>query len=184
MTRTQTASRFLVVALALAVAGCGTGRTNTDSNLRADLQLNPAALSSSQTIVENAMTQPQLSSLVAAIQRADLAGALSADGPFTVFAPINAAFEGMDLADIDPDDLAEVLKYHVVEGDYRLSELTDGMTLPTLSGERLDIQRLAAGDPMSMVDDADIIYPDIESSNGRIHLINLVLDPTRGSGAQ
>ena len=170
--------------LALTIVGCSTGRGNTDANLRGDLRLDPGALSASQTIVENAMTQPELSTLVTAVRQADLADELSGPGPFTVFAPINSAWT-TPLADIDRDDLAEILTYHVVEGDYSASELTDGMTLETLSGEELTIQALETGDPRMMVDDADIVYADIESSNGRVHLINLVLDPTRGSmGAQ
>ena len=171
---------LLVVAL---VAGCSTGRTNTDASIVGDLRLNASALSANKTVVENAMGQPELSTLVAAIQRAGLAETLSGMGPFTVFAPINEAWEN-DVSTMDRDDLREVLMYHVIEGDFSASELTDGMTVVTLGGEEATIQALQALDPMMMIDDADIIYADIESSNGRVHLINLVLDPTRGSGAQ
>ncbi|WP_095511757.1 fasciclin domain-containing protein [Rubrivirga marina] len=175
--------RLSFLLLALAVAGCSTGQMNTDNDLQGDLRLNAGALSADQTIVENAMTQPELSTLVAAVQRADLVSALNGPGPYTVFAPIDPAWT-MDLGEIDDDQLADVLTYHVVEGDYRSTELTDGMTLETLNGEELTIQTLQNRDPMMKVDDADIVYADIESSNGRVHLINLVLDPTRGSGAQ
>lgn len=58
------------------------------------------------------------------------------------------------------------------------------MTIETLSGEELTVQTFPNRDPMTRVDDADIVYADTESSNGRVHLINLTLDPTRGSGAQ
>ena len=175
---------FLAVLLAVAVAGCSTGATNTNNDLRGDLRLDAGALSPNATIVENAMTQPELSTLVAAIQRADLAGALSGDGPFTVFAPIDPAWEGMDLADADPEDLAATLQYHVVSGDVASTQLSDGLTLETLSGAELTVSTESVNDPMLMVDDADIVYPDIEASNGRIHLINLVLDPTRGGLAR
>lgn len=176
--------RLLSLLLLVGLVGCSTGRMNTDTDLNAELRLNAAGLSADQTIVENAMTQPELSTLVAAVQRADLAGALSGPGPYTVFAPINQAFDGMDVSMMRPDQLRDVLTYHVVEGDLSAAELTDGMALVSLEGQELTIQRLQAGDPMTKVQDADIIYPDIEASNGRIHLINLVLDPTRGGTAQ
>ena len=169
--------------LALAVVGCSTGQMNTDASLTGDLRLNADALSESQTIVENAMTQPELSTLVAAVQQADLVGALNGPGPYTVFAPINAGWEN-DLSEIDDDDLAGILQYHVVEGDISSSELMDGMTLEALDGGLLTIQTLENRDPMMKVEDADIIYPDIVSSNGRVHLINLVLEPTPGGGVQ
>ncbi len=175
--------RLLSLLLLVGLVGCSTGRTNTDADLRGDLRLDAAALSANQTIVENAVTQPELSTLVAAVQRAGLAETLSGPGPFTVFAPINAAWTGSVDA-MSPDDLRATLLYHVVEGDFSASELTDGMTLVTVGGEEVTIQALQTRDPMMKVKDADIIYPDIEASNGRIHLINLVLDPTRGGGAQ
>jgi uncharacterized surface protein with fasciclin (FAS1) repeats len=175
--------RLSILVLALVVAGCSTGRMNTDNDLQGELRLNADALSPTQTVVENAMTQPELSTLVAAVQQADLVAALNGPGPYTVFAPINDGWVN-DPSEIGDDQLADVLTYHVVEGDYRSTELTDGMTLVTLNGEELTIQTLQNRDPMMKVDDADIVYADIESSNGRVHLINLVLDPTRGSGAQ
>ncbi|WP_420456951.1 fasciclin domain-containing protein [Rubrivirga sp.] len=176
-------TRLLSLLLLVGLVGCSTGRTNTDNDLRGDLRLDAGALSANQTIVANAMTQPELSTLVAAVQRAGLVDALNGPGPFTVFAPINAAWTG-NVDAMSADDLRDVLQYHVVEGDFSASELTDGMNLVTLGGEDLTIQALQALDPMMKVDDADIVYADIEASNGRIHLINLVLDPTRGSGAQ
>ncbi|WP_412060307.1 fasciclin domain-containing protein [Rubrivirga sp. IMCC45206] len=175
---------LLLSLLVVAVAGCSTGRMNTDNTLNAELTLIPSALSPANTIVENAMGQPELSALVNAVVAADLADALSGPGPFTVFAPINAAFDGMDVSAIDADDLAATLQYHVVAGDYSAADLSDGMVLEALDGSELTIQTLVAGDPMMMVEDADIIYADIEASNGRIHLINLVLNPTPGGGAQ
>lgn len=170
--------------LALVAVGCSTGRTNVDNDLAGTLVLEQSELSPNNTIVENAMGQPELEMLVAAVQRADLTGALSGDGPYTVFAPIDAAWEDMDLSAMDPDELANVLQYHVIEGDFESSQLSDGMTLEALDGNDLTISTRATGDPDFMVDDADIVYPDIESSNGTIHLINLVLDPTRGGLAR
>ena len=169
--------------LALTVAGCAnTGRSNTGASVLADLRLDAAALSADQTIVENAMTQPELSTLVAAVQRAGLVDALNGPGPFTVFAPVNAAWTS-DVSSMAPEALAAVLQYHVVEGDLSAADLSDGAELRTLNGESVEITLSESLDP-PMVDDADIVYTDIEASNGRIHLINLVLDPTSSGDSQ
>ena len=177
-------TRLLSLALLVAVvAGCSTGRMNEPS-LTGQLRLDASMLSPNKTIVENAVGQPELSLLVAALQRADLVDALSGPGPFTVFAPINDAFEGMDVSMMDPEDLAAVLQYHVVSGDFEAGDLSDGTILEGLDGNNLTVSTRTTGDPMLMVDDADIVYADIEASNGTIHLINLVLDPTEGGMAR
>ena len=168
---------FLSLALAVTLTACSTGPMNSP-DISGSVTLDAGALSPSNTIVENAMTQPELSTLVSALQRADLVSALSGDGPYTVFAPINQAFAGVDVASMSAEELAETLTYHVVEGDLAASSLTDGLTLPTLaSGENLTITLESGGDRTVQVDGASVIYPDIRSSNGRIHLINAVLDP-------
>ncbi|MGB3541964.1 fasciclin domain-containing protein [Rubrivirga sp.] len=174
---------FSILLLAVVVAGCSTGRMNEPS-LTGELGLDASMLSANKTIVENAAGQPELSSLVAAVQRAGLVDALSGPGPFTVFAPINAAFDGMDLSAIDPADLGAVLQYHVISGDFKASELADGMILEGLDGNELVVSTRTTGDPGFMIDDADIIFTDIEASNGTIHLINLVLNPTEGGMAR
>lgn len=155
-----------------------------EPSLTGDLRLEASMLSPNKNIVENAAGQPELSMLVAAIQRAGLADALSGPGPFTVFAPINAAWDGMDISMMNADDLADVLRYHVVEGDFTVARLSDGMILEGLDGSELTVSTRSTGDPMLMIDDADIIYPNIEAANGTIHLINLVLDPTEGGMAR
>ncbi len=168
---------LLPLALAVVLAGCSTGPMNSP-DISGSVALNTGALSPNATIVENAMTQPELSTLVSALQQADLAGALGGDGPYTVFAPINSAFDGVDVAGMSAEELAETLKYHVVEGDLPAASLTDGLTLPTLQGEAVTISLESGGDRTVQVDGAYVIYPDIRASNGRIHLINAVLTPT------
>ena len=84
-------------------------------------------------------------SLVAALVKANLTGALSGDGPFTVFAPIDTAFSdaGVNLQDVDTDEeitaLAGKLTYHEVSGKVMSTDLTDGMTATTLNGANLSI---------------------------------------------
>ena len=172
--------------VALVASGCGTANTSAnraaglDTGTRAALTLNASALNPSASIVTNAAGQPELSALVAAIQRAGLVDALNGPGPFTVFAPVNAAFEDVDASTMDMDDLQNVLTYHVVEGRYSAGELQAGSVLRTLQGEEITIGQNPS-DPLSLyADDADIIYADIEASNGVIHLVNLVLTPEPG----
>ena len=142
-----------------------------------ELTLDASALSPNATIVANAQTQPALSSLVAAVQRAGLVDALNGAGPFTVFAPVNSAFDRISAGDLGPDELADILKYHVVPGDVASSSLVDGMIVETLNGENLTVTFQQNGDTGVKVDEAMVIYPDIMASNGRIHLINAVLTP-------
>ena len=170
---------LLGAALLLVIAGCSNSRTMSTNmegpgpmNTTAEIDLSGTA--SSNSIVENAMAIEDLSMLVNALQQADLVGALSGPGPFTVFAPTNAAFAR---ADVDMDNLENVLLYHVAEGEMMSGQLTDGMTLSMMGGE----EAMVSVDGMTYnIDGADVLYPNIESSNGVIHIINLVLNPTEG----
>ena len=168
----------LVVLASLAVGGCANTGPNNRPSISGQLTLDTSALSPSATVVANAQSQPELSRLVAALQRAGLVDALSGAGPFTVFAPINEAFDGLDLDAMSPEDLAETLRYHVVDGDVALSSLADGSVLGTLGDGNITV---TLPDPNNtgarLNDEASVIYPDIRASNGRIHLINAVLTP-------
>ena len=165
-------------ALALTLSACQPRMS--DAVTAPTLSLDAGALDANATIVANAAGQPELSSLVGAVQRAGLVDALNGDGPFTVFAPINAAFEDIDAASLSIEELQSLLQYHVVAGRYMAGELVAGTRLETLGGAEISVSA-DAGDPLELnVDDADIIYPNIEASNGVIHLINVVLTPEPG----
>ncbi|MER3375053.1 MAG: fasciclin domain-containing protein [Allomuricauda sp.] len=148
-------------------------------------------------IVEAAQATTELSSLVAALQKADesanndLITALSGDGPFTVFAPTNQAFADL-LAQLDGFDslddfnsqelqdlLAVILTYHVVSGSAALStDLSDGQTLTTLQGSTLEVSTSGGvfiGDATD--NDAQVTTADVEASNGVVHIIDKVLLP-------
>nr|WP_299341963.1 fasciclin domain-containing protein [Allomuricauda sp.] len=148
-------------------------------------------------IVETAQNTDALSSLVAALLKADendgtdLVGTLSGDGPFTVFAPTNDAFtallgslDGFDsLEDFDTpeerDLLATILKYHVVAGAaVASSELSDDQVITTFQGEDLIVD-LDDGVFIEDAtdDDAEVIIPDVNASNGIVHVIDKVLLP-------
>lgn len=150
------------------------------------------------TIVETAQTTDALSSLVAALTKADenedsdLIPVLSGNGPFTVFAPTNDAFTALlqslngfnSLEDFDtPEEktlLATILKYHVITGVAATSsDLSDGQTLTTFQGEDV-IVSLADGGVFigdATDTDAEVVLPNVGTSNGIVHVINKVLLP-------
>ena len=99
------------------------------------------AADESEDIPTNAQNTGMHDSLVAALAHADLVTALQADGPFTVFAPTDAAFTaaGIDLSTFDTDEknatLVDILKYHVYSGSVQSSAVTDGQTVTMLNGD-------------------------------------------------
>ncbi len=134
-----------------------------------------------EDVVGIAQGNPDFSILVSALQKADLVETLQGDGPFTVFAPTNAAFEKL-LGELDitadqllaQPDLAKVLTYHVVPGKVLAADLTDGMKAETVNGEELMFD--LSGDPM--VNKSMITKTDIEATNGVVHSIDTVLVPS------
>ena len=119
-------------------------------------------------------------SLVAALAHADLVTALQADGPFTVFAPTDAAFAaaGIDLASFDTDEenatLVDILTYHVYSGSVESSAVTDGLTVTMLNG---DEATFTVADGAVSIGDATVTLADVPASNGVIHVIDKVLMP-------
>jgi len=142
-----------------------------------------ATTSESNTIVENALAIPNLSNLVEALQAAGLVETLNGPGPFTVFAPINAAFDtaGMTefemMSENEVANLQTLLQSHVADGDYEYGELIEGTEVVMLSGENFPVLQQEDELLSKQIGNADIIVYNVESSNGVIHLINLVLNP-------
>ncbi|HSK26906.1 MAG TPA: fasciclin domain-containing protein [Jiangellales bacterium] len=131
------------------------------------------------TIVDVAAGNPDFSTLVAAVEAAGLAETLSGPGPFTVFAPTNEAFEALPPGVLDalllPENsalLTQVLTYHVLAAEVPSSDVTDG-EVATVQGEAVTLST-ATG---VTVNDATVIIPDVEASNGVIHAIDAVLVP-------
>jgi LPXTG-motif cell wall-anchored protein len=134
----------------------------------------------SKDIVDIAVGNEDFSMLVMLLQKAELVEALQGDGPFTVFAPTNEAFENLLQAiDVTPaelmaqPELAEVLLYHVVSGKVMSTDLSDGLMAPTLNGESIKFD-LSQG---VMANSSNVIAADIEASNGVIHVVDTVLVP-------
>lgn len=135
----------------------------------------------SKNIVENAAGSADHTTLVAAVKAADLAGTLSGAGPFTVFAPTNAAFDKVPKATLEslltPEkkaDLSKILTYHVVPGAVKAADLKDGQKLTTVQGQELTV---SVKDGKVMVNGATVTTADVISSNGVTHVVDGVLMP-------
>ena len=122
------------------------------------------------------------SSLVAALSHANLVGVLSGEGPYTVFAPTDEAFEelGLNLSEYDTEEenntLAMILSYHVTMGSAMSSDLSDGMEINTLIQEPISVNIYGQG-TVVLNGEATVTAADVETSNGVIHIIDKVLMP-------
>jgi uncharacterized surface protein with fasciclin (FAS1) repeats/plastocyanin len=136
---------------------------------------------STQDIPTNAQNTGVHDSLVSALSHAGLVETLQGDGPFTVFAPTDAAFAaaGIDLADYDtPEEnatLVDILTYHVVSGAVASSDVTDGMVATMLNGG--DAVFAVASDGTVTIEGAKVTTADVQASNGVIHIIDAVIMP-------
>nr|NLD41135.1 fasciclin domain-containing protein [Actinomycetales bacterium] len=138
-----------------------------------------SAMEEPGTIVDVAAANSDFETLVAAVTAADLAGTLSGDGPFTVFAPTDDAFaalpEGLVDALLLPEKeaaLTSILTYHVLSGEVMAADVTAG-DVATVEGSTIAITT----DDGVMVNDATVIATDVDASNGVIHVIDTVLVP-------
>ncbi len=201
---------IIAIVAVIAVVGIGWWAVMGNKSMMADskqttMQSSPAAMQSSpmamasdgmnkgvmvggammtpdKDIVDNAMNSKDHTTVVAAVKAAGLVDTLKGDGPFTVFAPTNAAFEKLPAGTVEtllkPENktkLTGVLTYHVVPGAYRAADLKDGMTLKTVNGQMLTFTMKDGKwwiNQSAMVTIADVI-----SSNGVTHVIDTVLLP-------
>lgn len=171
-----------IIALALSIA-FATAQT---------VEVGGEAMYPKKNIVENALNSADHTTLVAAVKAADLVETLQGDGPFTVFAPVNDAFENLPDGTVEtllkPENkkaLQGVLTYHVIPGNLDFDALKKAIkkgggkaTLKTVNGETLTF--MMNGDRNIQIKDskgnkADIIVYDVYQSNGVIHVIDAVL---------
>ena len=137
----------------------------------------PAA---SNTVVDIIVNSADHNTLEAAVIAADLAGTLSGDGPFTVFAPTDAAFDALPdgtveaLLDDPMGDLTQILLYHVIGAEVLSTDLTDGQSATTLNGSDVSVTINADG---VFINDAQVTVADIPADNGVVHVIDAVLLP-------
>jgi uncharacterized surface protein with fasciclin (FAS1) repeats len=146
-----------------------------------------AAMFPSKNIIQNAVNSKDHTTLVAAVKAAGLVDTLEGKGPFTVFAPTNAAFAKLPAGTVDtlvkPENkatLTKILTYHVVPGKLEASDLTDGKKLKTVQGEELTVKR--SGDKIMIIDakggSSTITIENVNQSNGVIQVIDTVLMPS------
>jgi uncharacterized surface protein with fasciclin (FAS1) repeats len=130
-------------------------------------------------IIETAVSNGSFNTLVAAVKAADLADALTSEGPFTVFAPTDDAFgklpDGIVNALIKPEnkeDLTSILTYHVLVGKIMSTDLSDGMKAKTLNGNEVTVH---LKEEKVFINDAEVVLADVETDNGIIHAVNKVI---------
>ncbi|MDX1500272.1 MAG: fasciclin domain-containing protein [Woeseiaceae bacterium] len=135
----------------------------------------------SKNIVETAVSAGQFTTLAAALDAAGLVETLEGEGPFTVFAPTDAAFAKLPEGTIENllkpenrDQLVAVLTYHVVPGKVKAAQVVELDKAKTVNGAEV---RITVADNGVRVDDANVVKTDIDASNGVIHVIDTVILP-------
>src|SRR3954451_16336875 len=179
--------RILPVIAALALSGVALplpASAQATMSGEKTVEVGGAPMYPSKTIVENAVNSKDHTTLVAAVKAAGLVDTLSGAGPFTVFAPTNAAFGKLPAGTVDtlvkPENkatLTKILTYHVVPGKLNAADLKDGKKLKTVEGEELTVKK---SDGKVMIIDAKggsstVTISNVNQSNGVIHVIDTVL---------
>lgn len=133
-------------------------------------------------VVDMAIQNSSFTTLVAAVSKAGLVDALKAEGPFTVFAPTNAAFDALfaDLGvsgidDLTSEQLTPILLYHVVNGNVRAADVTS-TSVPTLNPEA-SIEITVSDMGVKLDGNANVVVTDVQGTNGVIHVIDKVILP-------
>jgi len=170
----------LVVAVLLglgiyALVNNGTEEEATNESTETTQEVAPT-----QNIVEIASNNPDFSTLVTALDAANLVDTLSGDGPYTVFAPTNAAFDALpegtlDSLLADPAALANVLTYHVVAGGFPAADVVNLPSATTLQGQDVTIEVVDGS--VVLNGSINVVQTDITGTNGVIHVIDAVLLP-------
>jgi uncharacterized surface protein with fasciclin (FAS1) repeats len=185
MRHLKIAAAAIAVLTAVSLTACGSSSTTAASSpTPTESSMAPSspavsAPAAAGTIVDVAATNPDFSTVVAAVKAAGLADTLSGPGPFTVFAPTNEAFAALPAGLVDkllkPENkavLTKILTYHVLGSMVMAADVMPGK-VATLEGSTIDITT-ANG---VKVNDATVVKTDIVASNGVIHVIDKVLLP-------
>ena len=183
-----------LVAVALALAGIFVYTSNNDESATETTQSTSdsatnqedTTMQSTSTIVELAQSNEDLSTLVAAVVEAELVDTLNSEGPFTVFAPTNEAFNDL-LTELDitaeellaREDLGDILTYHVVAAEVLAADLSDSQVVTTVQGGELTVNISDSGVTLTDANGnvANVIATDVDASNGVVHLIDAVVLP-------
>lgn len=184
----KTITGFLAIMLFVILTACNNGKADATEQ-----QTTPAATAvaagqesvndndSQKDIVKIAVGSADHTTLVAALKQAELVTSLSNAGPFTVFAPTNAAFSKLPTGTVDglmkndkKADLQNILQYHVALAVYKVENMKDGQVIGQANGDNIT---LSVKDGKVMVNGIANIVASIPASNGIIHVIDAVLLP-------
>ncbi len=180
------ANRLAVIAVTVGtsaiLAGPADAQCETSNQADSPRPAQLASYNKDMNIVETAVNAGSFKTLATALQKTGLDKALSGDGPFTVFAPTDAAFAKLPKGTLETllkpenrDTLAAILKYHVVAGEWTADEVTRLGGIKTLNGQRITFETNGSN---VMIDGATVAKANIEASNGVIHVIDSVLLPS------
>jgi uncharacterized surface protein with fasciclin (FAS1) repeats len=174
-------SKAVIIAIAaVVVIGGGVMLATRKDDTKKDAKTETTQQQASEkNIVQTAISDPQFSTLVTALQTAGLVDTLSGEGPFTVFAPTNEAFDKLPAGTLDallndPAKLKSILLYHVVSGNVKAADVVKLTSAKTVEGQ--DVKITVDGSTVK-VNDATVTKTDIETKNGTIHVIDTVLIP-------
>jgi len=133
----------------------------------------------SNDIIDTAINTPELSTLTILVTEAELVDTLKSPGPFTVFAPTNEAFEQMPrivkkALQKNPELLTDILLYHVVSADITSADIPRATIVDSIQGSKILARNNNQG---VFINRAEVIIPDVVTSNGTVHIIDRVLIP-------
>lgn len=162
----------VLMALALVAAACGGDDAETTTTTVA---------AETGTIVDVATEAGSFTTLLAAADAADLVGTLQGEGPFTVFAPTDDAFAALGEETINsllgqPEELSQILLYHVVSGSVLAADVVGLNSADTVEGSAISIEVVDGG--VVLNGSVNVVTTDIQASNGVIHVIDAVLLPS------
>lgn len=168
------------IALTLLIASCNSDKKTSDEST-ADAAATSGGQEAVKDVVKVAVGSKDHTTLVAALKQADYVNDLSNAGPFTVFAPTNAAFDKLPAGTVDglmkddkKADLQNILEYHVAVGGYKIENMQDGQTINMAN---LDNITVSVKDGKVMINGTANVVATIPASNGIIYVIDAVLLP-------
>lgn len=180
-------SFLLLGIIGFAFVSCAQSETITNDAAHHDTELTaqgPDAVQDSDSdpnVVQLAVKNPDLSTLVKAVQAASLAGSLSNAGPFTVFAPLNSAFDKLPAGTVEgllkpekEDELSDILSYHTYVGVIKEDQMSDGQSLGMVNGKNITITMV---DGKPVINGKAKIVATVHASNGIVYAIDEVLLP-------
>ncbi|MFT6856393.1 MAG: putative surface protein with fasciclin (FAS1) repeats [Cyclobacteriaceae bacterium] len=177
----KTINYLFVIGLLFTFA-CGGGASKTEETVTEEAVVEETVVAevAPKDIVAIAAGTEAFSTLVAGLTAGELVSTLQGEGPFTVFAPTNAAFAALPEGTLETllkpenkDQLVAILTYHVVAGKVMSTDLSDGMKAATVNGAEITITTTGG----AKVNGANVVTADVEASNGVIHVIDAVILP-------